>query len=1007
MIWTNKIWLFGLWLLPVAVFLLRRAAVKAREQMTAFAQPEMARRLAPARSGARELVRGSLIVAGLAFLLIAAAGPRRAGELAQVEKKGADIVILLDISRSMLADDTQPNRLESAKLDILDLIERGKGDRFGLVLFAGKPTVKIPLTSDAGFFQEALKSVSVSDASRGGTDIGGAIRMALRGETDPARDRAILLITDGEDHDSGALRAAEEAAGLGVRIFTVAVGDAETGGRIPLYDQQGNLTGYQKYNGEEIRTKTDRELLRQIAEKTGGAFLDMGRTPTNLGSFYSKSVSLKRSGYAGRQRRVWKEEYQPFLFAGLLLVCGGYFVSPCRAALSLVLAVCLALFSPACVCPAQEGEELSESQPALPAPEGASPGAEPASAPEGSAKRPDEGASAPAAPDPGLGARGLYNSACRLAAGGDEDAALIHLEEALKKTETMKHAEKLRGKILYNMGVLQAHALSRRSDQLKTEASETEPETNPSPQGSPPMPLGASSPGSGESAPKPDVLDEYRKGAARRTAAQEKIGEEAGRVIDLFRRAGGEGERSVAENASRARDLLYSWAQGENRAFRAREREIREKSLEPADQIRWLLGELTDLCEQKELNGLPEQPRGWQTLYSLGGEAKERAADLDSLLEQGKFRDDEEPEKSAERLSDLESACAALREASGKIPEEPETARNRLRGALEAIDRAGLTYKEYPEIVMDALARQEEIVKQAESLVSREQEEEKEKPAEDKQNGRRTVSRGTILDRNAAVMRRAARMMSDAGQEFRQRPWTGEEAARGAGGEAEPSPQEEFFAESPDLSEEAPPQAEELSPEEKVRLSMKRALELGPEIEEENQNLSALSEDRFPGDAPQIEARILDLLRRIAEPLQEKQDQNQQSQQDQNPQSQNSQDQNSQDRNPQDSSSQNQEGQGEENQDRQNPPQNSDEPKDGSKEQDHPSSPETGEAQDESQMNQEEAASETPEEEEARRNEEKAESMMRKVDQRQQNAEKFRRAREALFHRYEKPEKDW
>ena len=1000
MIWTNKNWLFGLWLLPIAVFLLRRAAVKAREQIAAFADPEMARRLAPARSGARELIRGSLIVAGLAFLLIAAAGPRGAGELAQVEKKGADVVILLDISRSMLADDTKPNRLESAKLDILDLLERGEGDRFGLVLFAGKPLVKIPLTSDRGFFEEALKSVSVSDAPRGGTGIGAAIRMALRGETDPSRDRAILLITDGEDHESDAMSAAGEAAGLGVRIFTVAMGDAETGGRIPLYDPQGNLTGYQMYQGEEIRTKTDRELLRQIAEKTGGAFLDMGKTPTNLGAFYSKSVRLKRAGYAGRQRRVWKEEYQPFLLAGLLLVCGGYGISPCRAAVPLALAVCLALFSGGRVCPAQEGNDFPADRAALSSAEEATTGAEPIPGAEDSADRSAGLPAASRAADPNLGARDLYNRACELAAGGDEDAALAHLEEALKKTESMKHAGKLRGKILYKMGVLRTHELQRRSDQLKTESAPEGAAADPSVPGAPSAPPAAIPLGREGAGPKPDLLDAYRKDAARRAAARQKIADETEQVIDLFRRAGGEGERSVSENASRARDLLYSWAQGEDRAFRRREREIRENTFEPADQIRWLLDGLTELREQEELESPPEQPRGWQRLYTLGGEAKERAADLNSLLEQGRFRGDEEPEKSAARLDDLESASAALAEASGKIAEEPETARDALRAALAAIDRAGLTDKEYPDIVMDALARQEEIVKQAESLVPRPPEEEKEKPAEDKQDGRRVISRGTLLDRGAAVMRRTARMMSDADQEFQQRPWTGEEPAEAAGdGETEPPSGEEFFAEPSGISGDAPPQAEGLSPEEKIRLSMKRALESGPEIEEESRALSALSADRFPAEASPHEARILDLLRRIAEPLQEDQDQNQQDQQDQ--QDQNRESQNSQDQNPQSGSSQNQDGQGEENQ----PPQSSGDPNDQQEPQGGPSSPETEEPRDEDRQDGE--VPETAEEEEARRNEEKAESMMRKVEQRQQDAEEYRRAREALFHRYEKPEKDW
>lgn len=1031
---TNKYWLLGLWFLPLLAFLFRFAAVKVRVGRQRFAEPEMVRRLAPARSATRETVRALLVLVGLAFFFVAAAGPRGEGETLSVERKGADILVLLDVSRSMLSNDIAPNRLESAKLDINDLLQRVAGDRVGLIAFAGRPTIKIPLTNDYAFFRDSLNLLSVADATRGGTAIGEAIRLALRCvDPESPRDLALVLITDGEDHESDPLEAADEAASLGVKIFTVALGDAEQGGRIPLYDGRGRLTGYQKYKGKEIWTRADRELLTEIAQKTGGAFLDMGTTPTDLGAFYQQSMRLKRSGYGERERRVWNEKFQPYLLVGCLLVWAGFFLSPLRnrreVAAMLVLAAA-AVFFPTEKNLFAAGEPNTESGAEIDffnrTPEAPDANTSLNETPEKndagkniSADSPDSVPTGPAAVgsdgstlvpiDPLLTAEELYNKACELAARGEEEQAMACLEEGLARTDDRQG--RLRGKLRYNLAIIRARALERKSSQ--PEESEAEEKEN---NVVPPMPSvvsGAVAPA--DAAPPNDVPAEYRADAARRAAAFADLEREADLVFHTFREAAAESKGHLHENARRASDLVLSWTQGKRAEFLKKERQVREKLFAPTDHLRWLREELTDTSERKSLNVPPTRSDEWQSLYRLGEELAERATDLESLLEQGTFCGEGEGAQGAEdaaaRLEELERGLTSLTAASDAVASSPESALESVREALGAIDRAEISYGDYQTIVQDALARQEEIVKQTESLTRPEIESDSEESENDSKNAKadpHVVTRETLLARGSAIPRRVERMIADARREFETRPYTEEEAGRS--GVHHPPTEEEaptdLFAEpgkEPDvvadgdpkeeskgrLAEDAkesateepsgPPQEESLSPEEKVRRSMKLALELGPEIERKSDLLASLLPDDFPEKAPAFETEILDLLRRIAEPLQDPNQNQQNENQDQN-QDQNQGQNRGQGQDQDQSQGQDQDQRNQNRQDRQN--QQSEESQ-----------------QDDRQM--------TPEEEEARRQEEKAESMMRKVRDRRRTVENQRKQRESLFRRYEKPEKDW
>jgi len=278
-------------------------------------------RIMPAVDPAHAWTKGSILVVALGLAIVAAAGPRFGVYYEEVTQRGADVFVVLDVSRSMTAEDVAPSRLERAKSDIRDLLDRVAGDRVGLIVFAGKPVVKVPLTTDRGFFEMMLDGVDTTSAPRGGTLIGDAVRKAIeamppRGD----RDQAIVLITDGEDQESLPIEAARHAAERGIKIFTVALGDSTEGARIPVAGADGQRT-YLKYAGAEHWSKVDEKLLRDIALATGGAYIPAGTKSYDLGQVYTDHLTkLTHGEYGSQKRRRYHEQFQWFLGFGLALL---------------------------------------------------------------------------------------------------------------------------------------------------------------------------------------------------------------------------------------------------------------------------------------------------------------------------------------------------------------------------------------------------------------------------------------------------------------------------------------------------------------------------------------------------------------------------------------------------------------------------------------------------------------------------------------------------------------
>ena len=315
MTFTHTTSLLLLWLLPLVAGVLVYAHLKRQAAARRFVEERMRSRLLPLQPAGRAWVKGGLLLAGLALVICALAGPRYGVYYEKVVRRGVDCYLCLDVSRSMLAEDVKPNRLERAKADIRDLLAKLGGDRVGLIVFAGKAVVKVPLTTDDGFVRESLEEVDTKSAPRGGTLIGDAIRKAM--ESMPKRgdsDQVIVLITDGEDQDSMPYEAAKNAAERGIKIFTVGLGDSSEGARIPATDSAGGKSFVKDEQGEHW-SKVDQDLLKKIALDSGGAYIPAGTRAYDLGQVYEANIAgLARGEEAEKQlRKREKEQYQVFL----------------------------------------------------------------------------------------------------------------------------------------------------------------------------------------------------------------------------------------------------------------------------------------------------------------------------------------------------------------------------------------------------------------------------------------------------------------------------------------------------------------------------------------------------------------------------------------------------------------------------------------------------------------------------------------------------------------------
>jgi Ca-activated chloride channel homolog len=326
--------LFLLWLAPLFALGLRLARRRRRRALESFVSATMRRRLAPSADVARHVWQGALTTLGLTLLLLAASRPQWGERDAPAFRRGRDLLILLDVSRSMLANDVHPDRLQRAKTDLQDLIRDLRDDRVGLVAFWYGASLICPPTSDYAFLRQAIDGAGPHSAPRGETNLGAALRKALEifGD-DPGSHRAILMVTDGEDLQGEGLEAAREAGLRHIPVFAVGIGSAR-GSTIP--QSEPDRPAQVQYKGEEVVTRLDHDGLLAIARASGGAYIAVGTAGTSdltLGDLYKRHLrNVNERDYVEtlQSRRI--ERFQWFLLPAILCLLASALLSPGRLA---------------------------------------------------------------------------------------------------------------------------------------------------------------------------------------------------------------------------------------------------------------------------------------------------------------------------------------------------------------------------------------------------------------------------------------------------------------------------------------------------------------------------------------------------------------------------------------------------------------------------------------------------------------------------------------------------
>jgi len=326
---------------PVLVLLLVWAYRARRRALERFAMQPLAERLTRSVRPVARRWKAILFVAGILFALLALAQPRWGFEWRQVKRKGVDVFVLLDVSKSMLTEDVRPNRLTQAKYAVEDLLSKLQGDRAGLIAFAGTAFVQCPLTIDYEACRLALRDADPRIISRGGSAIGPAIRTALKAfEAGEGRDRAIVLITDGEETEADALVAVDEATKAGVRIYAIGVGSVE-GELIPVREDGKAMEFLKDSEGKVVKSRLDEETLKQLALKTQGIYVRSAAGDFGMETVYEKGIAqLQRKEYEEQLQKKYFERFQWPLGIGLLLLVLEMFVSD-RRRVVVLLALCL------------------------------------------------------------------------------------------------------------------------------------------------------------------------------------------------------------------------------------------------------------------------------------------------------------------------------------------------------------------------------------------------------------------------------------------------------------------------------------------------------------------------------------------------------------------------------------------------------------------------------------------------------------------------------------------
>lgn len=323
----NSEYLLLLWLIPIFILMFVFIVKRRNELLKKFADVNLHSFLLPDYSSTKNTIRFVLQMIIFSLLVLAFANPQVGTKLQEVKQTGIDVFICLDVSLSMSAEDIKPNRLEKAKYQISSLIQKLQGDRIGLVVFAGNAYLQFPLTIDYSAANLFLSAVDFNTIPQPGTAIASAIQMAVQSFDTSSTKKAIVIITDGEDHEGDIDKAIKLANEKEIKIYTIGLGSPD-GTPIPVYDSQGIRIGYKSdKDGNTVLTKLNEEVLIEIAEKSGAKYFRGNNYEDHLQKIYEDLESLEKTEFGTKRISDYETRYYYFLIPAVLLMIIEIFVT--------------------------------------------------------------------------------------------------------------------------------------------------------------------------------------------------------------------------------------------------------------------------------------------------------------------------------------------------------------------------------------------------------------------------------------------------------------------------------------------------------------------------------------------------------------------------------------------------------------------------------------------------------------------------------------------------------
>jgi len=325
----NSLFLYGL-LLNVIFYLLYRASIfRKKKAFKAFAGNEMMKHLNPGFSKTKLGLKFLFFAFAFSSLVLAMSNPQFGSKLEKAHRKGVDIMIAIDLSNSMLAEDIQPNRLQRAKQSISKLIERLEGDRIGIVVFGAKAYTQLPITTDYAAAKLFVSTISTDLIPSQGTAIGHAITQASgafdKNSDKKLRNKAIVIITDGENHEDDAVEIAKECANENITVHTLGMG-TEQGAPIPVY-KNGIIASYKKdQNGNTVISKLNEQMLQQIASAGNGIFVRANSAETGLNAIFDEINKLDKQEFESKIYTDYESRFQYFVALGFFFLLVEIFI---------------------------------------------------------------------------------------------------------------------------------------------------------------------------------------------------------------------------------------------------------------------------------------------------------------------------------------------------------------------------------------------------------------------------------------------------------------------------------------------------------------------------------------------------------------------------------------------------------------------------------------------------------------------------------------------------------